>query len=304
MARQSSPEYEQRLSVESRKWSDHLAVEAAGKMIGWLDHPAINARYYSRGLIDGISWHEWVSRHLGGAAARSLELGCGSGSLSLRLARAGATLHVEGLDASPARVEEAEKKRREAGLPGRFSVGDANALALEEASYDLIVSAHSFHHFLELEAIMEQVARALTPRGLFILEEYVGPTQFQWSDAQMDAVRALTSLIPERFRILPWGAIKPYEGRPTREDVAAASPFESIRSAEIGPLFAENFAVRHRKDLGGTIQHLLYNGIIHNFTPGEAEAERIVRGVFETEDALIDSGMLPSDFQLLVGTRR
>jgi hypothetical protein len=86
-------------------------------------------------------------------------------------------------------------------------------------------------------------------------------------------------------------------------DVVAASPFESIRSAEIVPLFERYFRMVHRRNLGGTIQHLLYNGIAHNFTPGEPEGERIVRGIFETEDALIDSGLLPSDFQLLVGAR-
>jgi SAM-dependent methyltransferase len=300
---QRSSNYRQKLSVESKKWTDHLAVEATGKMIGWLDHPSINAHYLSRGLLDRVSWYEWVRQHLGGPARLSLELGCGSGSLSMRLIQAGATQSVEGIDASPARVEEAEKRRQAANVPGAFGVADCNDLSLERGRYDLIVSSHSFHHFLELEAIMDEVRRALSPRGLFILEEYVGPTQFQWTDNQMDATRTLTALLPERFRLLPWGAIKPYEGRPAAQDVAAASPFESIRSAEIAPLFACNFEVVHQKNLGGTIQHLLYNGIIHNFTPGDSEAELLVRGIYETEDALIDSGMLPSDFQLLVGRR-
>ena len=96
--------------------------------------------------------------------------------------------------------------------------------------------------------------------------------------------------IPRRYRTLRSGAVKPYEGRPTVGDVVAASPFESIRSAEIGPLFERYFHVLHRKNLGGTIQHLLYNGIVHNFTPGDPEAEAILRNVWQTEDDLIDSG--------------
>ncbi len=295
--------YLEQLSAEGKKWGGHLAVEATREMHAWLDHPAVFSRYRERGQIDGQSWRDWVKTRLGGPATRSMELGCGSGSLSVDLFHRGSTLRIEGLDASDERVREAEAARSAAGAPGQFRVGDANRLDLEPGAYDLIVSAHSFHHFLKLEPIMEQVLRALTPRGLFILEEFVGPTQFQWTDAQIDVTRTLTGLIPERYRMLRWGVRKDWEGRPTVAEVVAASPFESIRSAEIVPLFERYFRMIERRNLGGTIQHLMYNGIIHNFQPSDAVAERCIQGVFQAEDALIDSGLLPSDFQLLIGQR-
>jgi SAM-dependent methyltransferase len=299
----SSTDYQERLQAEGRKWGDHLAVEATHEMHAWIDHPSIQAHYESRSRIDGLPWRRWLARELGGPAERSLELGCGSGSLSLQLFSLGATREIEGMDASADRVREAESARSQAGAPGGFRVEDCNRLRLEPGRYDLIVSSHSFHHFLELEHVMTQVLEALTPRGLFILEEFVGPTQFQWTDEQIELTKALMALIPPRFRMLRRGEVKPYEGRPTVAEVVASSPFESIRSAEIGPLFERYFDVPHRKLLGGTIQHLLYNGIAHNFTPGDPEAEAILRAVWETEDALVDSGLLPSDFQLLVGRR-
>src|SRR5437899_3061855 len=83
---------------------------------------------------------------------------------------------------------------------------DINTAMLSPEAYELIFSCHSFHHFLELEHIMQQVHQALTPRGLFILEEFVGPTQFQWTDQQIELVRSLMSLIPERLRRLRWDA--------------------------------------------------------------------------------------------------
>ena len=303
MSEAPSSEYLEQLSAEGRKWGGHLAVEASREMHAWLDHPSVMAHYASRGLIDGASWKHWVSRHLGGPANRSMELGCGSASLSLELYKLATTVEVEGVDASPERIQEAENRRSAKRVPGKFTVGDANTLSLEPGRYDLIVSSHSFHHFLELERVMEQVIRALTPRGLFILEEFVGPTQFQWTDAQIAVTRSLMALIPDSYRMFRWGAVKPYEGRPTVDAVVAASPFESIRSGEIVPLFERYFPIVHRRSLGGTIQHLLYNGIIHNFTPAEPQAERILHGVFEIEDLLVDSGLLPSDFQLLIGAR-
>ena len=189
-------------------------------------------------------------------------------------------------------------------MPGKFAVADVNACRLERRAYDLIFSSHSFHHFVALEHVMGEVREALTDDGLFLLEEFVGPTQFQWTDQQIDVVRTLMELLPTSLKVLRWNAVKPYEGRPAVADVVAASPFESIRSAEIVPLFRRNFHMDAVRNLGGTIQHLLYNGIVHNFTPGRRDVTRYVRAILDVEDALIDGGLLPSDFMLLVGMRR
>lgn len=295
--------YLEQLSAEGKKWGGHLAVEATREMHAWLDHPAILDRYNERGRLHGLGWKDWLKVRLGGPAEKSLELGCGSGSQSIDLFQRGATRSIEGVDASEDRVREGEAVRTSLGAPGGFHVADANRVRIEPNSYDLIFSAHSFHHFLDLEAVMEQVRIGLTPRGLFILEEFVGPTQFQWTDTQIDVTRTLTALIPERYRMLRWGVRKDFEGRPTVAEVVAASPFESIRSAEIVPLFERVFRIVERRNLGGTIQHLMYNGIIHNFQPSDAVAQSCIRGVFQAEDALVDSGLLPSDFQLLIGQR-
>jgi SAM-dependent methyltransferase len=183
-------EYLEKLSAEGRKWGGHLAVEASREMHAWLDHPTVMAHYASRGLIDGSSWNHPGTRQGGGPPEHSMEPGCGSATLSLELHALGAT-RGRGLRRQPERIAEGEARRTASGVPGRFWAGDANTLKLEPGRYDLIVSSHSYHHFLELERINEQVLRALTPRGLFILEEFVGPTQFQWTDEQIEVSKAL-----------------------------------------------------------------------------------------------------------------
>jgi SAM-dependent methyltransferase len=296
--------YRKQVEAEGRKWGSHLEVEASGSLNAWLDHPRVLAHYQERAAIEGLTWEAWISRHLGRPAARSLDLGCGAGERSLGLWRAGGSRELHGIDLSAERVAEGERKRREIGAPGELRVADMNDLDLAPGSYDIIFSCHSFHHFLALETILEQVERALTADGLFILEEFVGPTQFQWTDRQLAATNALLALLPEELRRFRWGALKHAEGRPTVAEVVAASPFESIRSAEILPLFEERFEVLHLRKLGGTIQQLLHNGIVHNFWPETEESGRALRGIFEAEDALVDSGLLPSDFVLLVGRRK
>lgn len=297
-------DYQARLAAEGRKWGAHLQVEASGKWNAWLDHPWISQHYHARALVEGQTWAHWVRKPLQGPARRSLDLGCGSGRKSAAVFAACSTLHATGFDLSEERIAEARQLQSRLGIPGEFAVADANRLDLPADSFDLVFASHSFHHFLDLERIMDQVHRALTPRGIFVLEEYVGPSQFQWTDAQMSLVASRLALMPERLRVLPWGTIKDREGRPAPSDVAAVSPFESIRSAEIEPLFRERFEMVAARRLGGTLQQLLYNGIMHNFVMTDAESLIQIRGVAALEDALLDHGVLPSDCMLLIGRRR
>jgi SAM-dependent methyltransferase len=297
--------YQHRLEAEAQKWGDHLQVEASGRWGSWLDHPLIAENYRRRGLLDGLRWEEWVRRKLGGAANRSLDLGCGAGDKSFGLHKAGASNYLEGYDISDARVAHAEKTRLASGILGHFQVADVNRLKLRADSYDLILSNHSFHHFVDLEHVMKQVSRALTPGGFFVLEEYVGPTQFQWTEEQMSLVGTRLSLIPDRLRVSSAsGTTKLAEGRPTVEQVVAESPFESIRSSEISPLFHQFFEVVAVRLLGGTLQQLLYNGIIHHFLIEDEEAMAQIRGIVALENELIDRGSIPSDFMLLIGRRK
>jgi SAM-dependent methyltransferase len=296
--------YRDKLAAESKKWGQHLEIEASGEWYAWLDHPLILKHYQERALIAGVPWAEYVKKQWGDPAEKSLDLGCGAGAKSLDIFQAGATKYIEGVDISAGRVAEGEKRRQTLGAPGNLRVADVNTLELPPQTYDLIFSCHSFHHFLELEHIMQQVQTALTPKGLFVLEEYVGPTQFQWTDQQMELVESLLALLPAELRYYRWGVLKELEGRPTPAEVMAVSPFESIRSAEILPLFERYFDGVALKPLGGTLQQLLYNGIVHNFKPHDEQASRYMAAIIEVEDTLIDAGLLPSDFMLLVGCPR
>jgi len=251
-----------------------------------------------------LRWEEWFPKYLGCPAEKSLDLGCGSGSRSLTLWKIGSSKNIEGTDVSKERVAEGERRRQELGAPGSFWVSDMNSVQLTTNYDDLIFSCHSFHHFLNLEHIMEQVSQALTPNGLFVLEEFVVPTQFQWTDVQMKIAQELLSTLPPSLRTYRNGTIKKLGGRPTPADVIAASPFEAIRSAEILPLFQKFFEIVFIRKLGGPIQMLLYNDILHNFCLEDTVGLDNMKKIFETEDQMIDSGQLPSDFMLLIGKRK
>lgn len=270
----------------------------------WLEHPLLAQRYGQRGLIDGLRWEAWVTARLGEPPRRSLELQCGSGARSLFLFEQGLSRSIDGVDARADLIEAGERSRDECRAPGRFRLLDVQTQTLPAEQYDLVFACHALQDVVALEHTLEQAHRALTPRGLFVFEGYAGPSRFQWTDEQQALVQSLTALLPDHLAQFRWDARKTREGRPDRAAVAASSPFGAIRSDEIGPLIDRQFEVVTVRRLGGTLQNLLYNGIIHNFSDDGPESLRILNAVADLEDTLLEHRQLPSDFQLVIGRRR
>lgn len=101
------------------------------------------------------------------AGAKVLEIGCGPGVLSIRLAEAG--FDVTGLDLDPAMIERA-RANADRSLPGgrsepTFVVGDVAHLPFPDGTFDRVVSTFSMHHWSDRAAGLNEIARVLTPSG-------------------------------------------------------------------------------------------------------------------------------------------
>jgi len=296
------------LEKEAEHWAREIRREKSrdsgdiSSRTSWLDHPLILQHYKTRCKIEGMDWHLWAYDYLKDRANEILDLGCGTGTRTLLFLELGFKRAI-GYDLSSERISEARDLASKRNFIAKFEVADVNSLRLEHNRFDLIISCHSFHHFQKLERIMAAVSRALKPSGLFILEEFVGPSLFQWSDEQLMLTNNLLALLPEKYRAYQTGTIKLVHGRDTPEAVRAVSPFEAIRSSEIVPLLHKNFEVLHHNHLGGTIQHLLYAGIIHNFKDDDPDAQRIINSIDKLESFLIARKTIPSDFDLMIGKK-
>ena len=107
--------------------------------------------------------------------ARVLEVGCGPGHLSIRLARQHG-LDVTGLDLDPAMIERARANadRSEDGderWPS-FLIGDVAALPLPDESFDLVVSTMSMHHWADPTAGMAEIDRVLRPGASALIWDF------------------------------------------------------------------------------------------------------------------------------------
>jgi SAM-dependent methyltransferase len=107
--------------------------------------------------------------------ARVLEVGCGPGRLSIRLARRHG-LDVTGLDLDPAMIELARANADgpgdgEEGRPS-FLAGDVASLGFPDGSFDLVVSTLSMHHWGDPTAGFAEIARVLRPGGRALIWDF------------------------------------------------------------------------------------------------------------------------------------
>jgi ubiquinone/menaquinone biosynthesis C-methylase UbiE len=107
-----------------------------------------------------------------------LDLGCGTGTLTIQIKQFLPQIHLIGLDGDPTVLQIAKTKAEAAAVDIRWEEGLAFALPLPAAYFDRVVSCLVFHHLTvtnKLKALQE-VFRVLKPGGEFHLLDFGRPT--------------------------------------------------------------------------------------------------------------------------------
>ncbi len=184
---------------------DQRAALLAEGGLAWSQLPAVQARINEK--ISGSPDRDWIDHLMATQLSdrwpvqRSVSICCYEGRAERALAQRGAVRHCLGLDISEGALRRARQLAEEADIDGlEFACQDINSLSLEPATYDVIFSHHALHHIVELEHVLDEMARALKPHGLLVIDEYVGPSRFQYPDRQIELCNAALRLLPERYR--------------------------------------------------------------------------------------------------------
>lgn len=112
-----------------------------------------------------------VGRAVERSAKAVLDVGSGAGHTALALAARG--LEVVALDLTEPMLEQGRSLARERGLGLAFQQGDVEALPFPDASFDLVTSRYSAHHYAHPERAVAEIARVLRPGGALLLVDIV-----------------------------------------------------------------------------------------------------------------------------------
>jgi ubiquinone/menaquinone biosynthesis C-methylase UbiE len=198
------------------------------------------------------AWLDLLARLGGPAPQHGLDVGCGTGFLTLMLAELGHD--VTGIDLSPQMIDRARRKAEQASLQIDFRIGDAVAIDCADETYELVVARHLIWTLPDPQRGVAEWLRVLRPGGRLILIEG------KWADNEalalsyarpasrliarlMDAVAALLlrsgaglarRLLNRRYPGVE--AQLPFSGGPTANRLATFLEANHVQDVVVEPL--------------------------------------------------------------------
>lgn len=121
--------------------------------------------------------------------ARALDLGCGGGHASFAVAPFAASVVAYDLAEDMLATVRVEALRRGFGNITTRQ-GGAEALPFPDASFDLVVTRFSAHHWRDLGAALAEMRRVVAPGGLVVVMDTISPDAPE-ADAFLDEVERL-----------------------------------------------------------------------------------------------------------------
>jgi SAM-dependent methyltransferase len=218
---------------------------------------------------------DWFQERFPRKFNRALSIGCGTGALERDLVTRGICGHVDAFDGSVTSLLIAAEEARKAGGGICYFAADFNEPVLPARHYDLVLVHQALHHVAKLEKLYRAIMRTLGPGGILYIDEYVGPSRFEWNDALIAPLREVYGSLPESVRLqadLPL---------PIQQD----DPSEAFRSSEVIPLLEIGFRLDERRDYGGNVLSVLFPSIDWQ----RADAG-LIRTLIERERELLEEG--------------
>jgi ubiquinone/menaquinone biosynthesis C-methylase UbiE len=128
-----------------------------------------------------------------------LDVACGGGLVVCAFARVVA--HVTGIDMTPAMLSRARSLAEDRGLPNvTLDEADVTALPYADASFSIVLSRFTFHHFPEPLGVLKEMVRVCAPGGMVMVID----VQASADPAKADEFNRMEALRdPSHVRAMP-----------------------------------------------------------------------------------------------------
>ena len=182
---------------EAKAWGTHFVLKERRSVE--YAYPPIAA--YRNELITGnpaVTWLEFI-RNTFGKRSSALSVGVGTGWIEQELLKMDLVGSLEIMDLSKSALDEAIRRTQAVGRAIDVSafVGDCNFIELQPERYDLIVCHSILHHVINLEHVLHQLNAALKVGGVLVVDEYVGPSRWQWPRETCSFVNAIMTQLSD-----------------------------------------------------------------------------------------------------------
>lgn len=294
----TGPTYEQKLAQEADLWGSDAERAAQTIPPDW---------HYHRHLRHNVIFHtadiDAFLQHVQPGMA-ALELGCGSGWLTLAMAQRGA--HATGLDISARALNVARQYydsiRGTVSGSVSYEVADLNTLELPTEIYDVIAVKGTLHHLMRLDSVIDQIQRALKPGGLL----WVSDSHGEEALSSVLVAGALMFVLPTHVRyrdkiagLLRFGTKAPSRIKASIE-AEGLSPFEGAgREHDWLQLIGERFSIEQQMSAPAVTGY-----ITHQIAMPDALALPLLRGLCAVDRLLVRLKLLRSTGVIIYARKR
>jgi tRNA (cmo5U34)-methyltransferase len=175
-----------------------------------------------------------LTRTLPSTANDVLDLGCGTGALSLHLAERYPEAKLTLVDAAPSMLDVARQRLAGVSATVTFVESTFETLDLEERRWDVIAASMSLHHLVDKLPFYRKVRLALRDGGMLaIADELAGATshthELHWNDWLAFARQAGHLSEPEIEEIIEhMNVLDHYETLPRQLELLTAAGFGAV----------------------------------------------------------------------------
>ena len=144
--------------------------------MSFLSRVAFNLSYFLHPPWDsGLTPPELLAFLKEHPAGRAIDLGCGTGTNVITLARLG--WQVTGVDFASGAIAQARKKMKQAGVSADLRVGDVTRLDGIDGPFNFVLDLGCFHSlpWPEKAAYLRQLERILAPGGTWFMYGFLRP---------------------------------------------------------------------------------------------------------------------------------
>jgi ubiquinone/menaquinone biosynthesis C-methylase UbiE len=224
----------------------------------------------------------------------AVSVGCGNASKELQLLSTGLVERFDLYEVSADRICEAKERAESMGLSDRVTFFQENVFdcPAKENTYDLVYWDNSLHHMFDVEKALEWSYQVLKPLGGFLMNDFIGPSRFQWSDTQLDYARRVRECFSgTKYLKDPKNSLRNLPtkvDRPSKLGMIYEDPSEAADSSRIISALQNYFPSVSILKTGGVVYHLALNDMLANFD--ELEDSHLINLLMLVDDLLVQEG--------------